>query len=36
MLEQQGYFFRAEGGIMKVGKGSLIVMKGSIVNGIYV
>ncbi|CAM8876608.1 unnamed protein product [Rhodiola kirilowii] len=36
MLDKQGYTFKAENEVMKVTKGSLVIMKGIVMNVIYV
>lgn len=35
MLDAHGYGYKAEGGVLKVTKGSLVVMKGRLENGLY-
>lgn len=36
MLDSTGHCFKAESGVLKIIKGSLVVMKGSLKNGLYV
>ena len=36
MLEKKGYNYKSEGGVLRVMKGSLVVMKGLLQNGLYV
>src|SRR3954469_20513848 len=35
-LDSQGYKYHAEGGVLKVCKGSMVLIKGSLVSGLYV
>lgn len=35
MLDAQGYVYKAEGGVLKVTKGSMVMMRGELVNGLY-
>ena len=35
MLNAQGYEYKAEGGVLKVKKCSMVMMKGKLVNGLY-
>lgn len=35
LLDSHGYRYSAEGGVLKVSRGALVVMKGKIVKGLY-
>lgn len=36
LLYSNGYFFKSENGVLKILKGSLVVMKGKLVRGLYI